>query len=112
MRSNPHFFYCSHCELFNDWPGHIVNFLIIKKSVDKVKEVCYTLVTIRKGNKKIMRIVRTEKIFLSQNEADTWTKFSQILEGLERESKNPDVSSLTNLVQDLLNDLWKNIEVE
>lgn len=59
-----------------------------------------------------MRIVRTEKIFLSQNEADTWTKFSQILEGLERESKNPDVSSLTNLVQDLLNDLWKNVEVE
>lgn len=59
-----------------------------------------------------MRIVRTEKIFLSQNEADTWTKFSQILDGLERESKNPDVSSLTNLVQDLLNDLWKNVEVE
>ena len=59
-----------------------------------------------------MRIVRTEKIFLSENEADTWTKFSQILDGLERESKNPDVSSLTNLVQDLLNDLWKNIEVE
>ena len=59
-----------------------------------------------------MKIVRTEKIFLSQNEADTWTKFSQILDGLERESKNPDVSSLTNLVQDLLNDLWKNVEVE
>ena len=59
-----------------------------------------------------MRIVRTEKIFLSQNEADTWTKFSQILDGLERESKNPDVSSLTNLVQDLLNDLWKNVKVE
>ena len=59
-----------------------------------------------------MRIVRTEKIFLSQNEADTWTKFSQILDGLERESKNSDVSSLTNLVQDLLNDLWKNVEVE
>ena len=59
-----------------------------------------------------MRIVRTEKIFLSQNEADTWTKFSQILESLERESKNPDVSSLANLVQDLLNDLWKNVKVE
>ena len=59
-----------------------------------------------------MRIVRTEKIFLSQNEADTWTKFSQIIDGMERESKNPDVSSLTNLVKDLLNDLWKNVEVE
>lgn len=31
MRSNPHFFYYLHCELFNDWPGRIVNFLIIKK---------------------------------------------------------------------------------
>ena len=59
-----------------------------------------------------MRIVRTEKIFLSQNEADTWIKFSQILEGLERESKNPDVSSLTNLVEDLMNDLRKNVAVE
>ena len=59
-----------------------------------------------------MRIVRTEKIFLSQSEADTWTKFSQILDGLERESKNPDVSRLTNLVQDLLNDLWKKVDVE
>ena len=52
MRSNPHFFYCSHCELFNDWPGRIVKILIIKKDIDKVKEVCYTLVTIRKGNKR------------------------------------------------------------
>ena len=59
-----------------------------------------------------MRIVRTEKIFLSENEVNTWTKFSQILEGLERESKKPDISSLANLVQDLLNDLWKNVEVE
>ena len=31
-------------------PGRIVKILIIKKSVDKAKEVCYTLVTIRKGN--------------------------------------------------------------
>ncbi len=59
-----------------------------------------------------MRIVRTEKIFLSQNEVDTWTKFSQILDGLAQEIKNPEVSSLTILVQDLLNDLWKNVEVE
>ena len=33
-------------------PGRIVKILIIKKSVDKVKEVCYTLITIRKGNKR------------------------------------------------------------
>ena len=29
-----------------------------------------------------MRIEKYEKIFLSENEADTWTKFGQILEGL------------------------------
>lgn len=37
---------------FTKRPGRIVKFLISKKSVDKVKEVCYTLVTIRKGNKR------------------------------------------------------------
>ena len=35
-----------------------------------------------------MRIEKREVIFLSQNEADTWTKFSQILEGIEKESEN------------------------
>lgn len=30
-------------------PGRFVKYLIIKKSVDKVKEICYTLVTIKKG---------------------------------------------------------------
>ena len=31
----------------------VVNFLIIEKGIDKVKEICYTLVTIRKGNKEL-----------------------------------------------------------
>ena len=31
-------------------PGHIVKYLIIEKGIDKVKEICYTLVTIKKGN--------------------------------------------------------------
>ena len=31
-------------------PGRIVNFLIIEKGIDKIKEMCYTLVTIKKGN--------------------------------------------------------------
>ena len=31
-------------------PGRIVNFLIIEKGIDKVKEMCYTLITIKKGN--------------------------------------------------------------
>ena len=30
-------------------PGRVVNFLIIEKGIDKVKEICYTLVTIKKG---------------------------------------------------------------
>ena len=30
-------------------PGRFVNFLIIEKGIDKVKEICYTLVTIKKG---------------------------------------------------------------
>ena len=57
-----------------------------------------------------MRIEKYEKIFLSQNEADIWTKFEQILEGLEKGCENPNTSSLVALIQDLLNDLWKEIE--
>lgn len=57
-----------------------------------------------------MRIEKYEKIFLSQNEADTWTKFEQILEGLEKGCENPDTSSLVALIQDLLNDLWGKVE--
>lgn len=57
-----------------------------------------------------MRIKKYEKIFLSQNEADTWTKFEQILEGLEKGCGNPDTSSLVALIQDLLNDLWEKVE--
>ena len=30
-------------------PGQVVNFLIIEKGIDKLKEMCYTLVTIKKG---------------------------------------------------------------
>lgn len=57
-----------------------------------------------------MRIKKYEKIFLSQNEADTWTKFEQILEGLEKGCENPNTSSLVALIQDLLNDLWEKVE--
>lgn len=34
-----------------------------------------------------MRIEKREVIFLSQKEADIWTKFSQILEGIEKEKR-------------------------
>lgn len=57
-----------------------------------------------------MRIKKCEKIFLSQNEADTWTKFEQILEGLERGCEDPNILSLVARIQDLLNDLWEEIE--
>ena len=57
-----------------------------------------------------MRIVKCEKIFLSQNEADTWTEFEQLLEGLERGSENPDTQNLINKIQSYLCDLWEEIE--
>ena len=57
-----------------------------------------------------MRIEKYEKIFLSQNEADIWTKFEQILEGLEKRCENLDTSSLVALIQNLLNDLWEKVE--
>ena len=57
-----------------------------------------------------MRIEKYEKILLSQNEADTWTKFEQILEGLEKRCENLDTSSLVALIQNLLNDLWEKVE--
>lgn len=57
-----------------------------------------------------MRIVKCEKIFLSQNEADTWTSFDQILEGLERGCENPETIILINKIQSLLSDLWEEIE--
>ena len=57
-----------------------------------------------------MRIEKREMIFLSQNEADTWTKFSQILEGIERESENPDIKDLVLETKSCLNALWDGIE--
>ena len=60
-----------------------------------------------------MRIEKYEKIFLSQNEAHTWTKFEQILEGLEKGCENLDTSSLVALIRNSLNDLWEKVgEVE
>lgn len=57
-----------------------------------------------------MRIVKCEKIFLSQNEADIWEKFGQILEGLERGCENPDRLNLIDEIQVLLGDLWEEVE--
>lgn len=60
-----------------------------------------------------MRIVKCEKIFLSQNEADTWLNFERILEGLDRGCENPDTVNLVNKIQSYLDDLYeKVVEVE
>ena len=38
-----------------------------------------------------MKIEKREVIFLSQKEVDVWTEFFQIVEGIERESNDPDI---------------------
>lgn len=57
-----------------------------------------------------MRIVKCEKIYLSQNEADTWIKFSQILEGIERESENPYILDIISEIVGHMSDLWEEVE--
>lgn len=57
-----------------------------------------------------MRIVKCEKIFLSQEEAGTWTKFSQILEELEKESENPYILDIIGEIIGHMSDLWEEVE--
>ena len=57
-----------------------------------------------------MRVVKSEKIYLSQNEFDIWSNFNQILSGLERESENPNTEELICKIQSLLDDLWEEVE--
>lgn len=57
-----------------------------------------------------MRIVRSEKIFLSQGEADTWTKFSLILEEIEEESEDSHILDLISDITGSMTDLWEEIE--
>lgn len=54
-----------------------------------------------------MKVVKCEKIFLSQEEADTWRKFSQILEELEKESENPYILDIIGEISSLMSDLWE-----
>lgn len=56
-----------------------------------------------------MRIEKREVIFLSQKEADIWTKFSQILEGIEKESENPYVLDIISKITCDMSDLWEEI---
>lgn len=57
-----------------------------------------------------MRIVKCEKIFLSQNEFNTWSNFYQILDGLERGSENLSTKELICKIQSLLDELWEEVE--
>lgn len=57
-----------------------------------------------------MRIEKREMIFLSQKEADIWTKFLQILEGIERESENPDILNHISEIVGHMSDLWEEVE--
>lgn len=57
-----------------------------------------------------MRIEKREAIFLSQKEADTWTKFSQILEGIKRETESPYIRDIINEIIVYMSDLWEKVE--
>lgn len=59
-----------------------------------------------------MRVVKCEKIYLSQNETVTWANFDRILEGMYRGCENPNTISLICKVQELLNELWEEVEDE
>lgn len=57
-----------------------------------------------------MRIEKREVIFLSQKEADIWTKFSQILERIEKESENPYILDIISEIVGNMSDLWEEVE--
>ena len=57
-----------------------------------------------------MRIVKCEKIYLSQNESDTWASFEKILDGLYRGCENPNTTELICKIQSLLGELWEEVE--
>lgn len=59
-----------------------------------------------------MRIVRSERVILSQNENNTWIGFVNILSGLARETQNPNTEKAILKIQNLLNDLWEEMDVE
>ena len=59
-----------------------------------------------------MRIVRSERVILSQNENNTWIDFDNILSGLARETQNPNTEKAILKIQNLLNYLWEVMDVE
>lgn len=57
-----------------------------------------------------MKIEKREVIFLSQKEADTWTKFSQILEEIEKETGSPYILDIVSKIIVHMADLWEEVE--
>lgn len=56
-----------------------------------------------------MRIVKCEKIYFSQKEADIWYDFEEILNGLKRGSECPDTLDTINIILDHMSDLWEKV---
>lgn len=59
-----------------------------------------------------MRIVKCEKIFLSQKESNIWIELDNILSGIARETQNLNTEKEILKIQELLNNLWEEMEVE
>lgn len=59
-----------------------------------------------------MRIIKSERIILSQNENDTWIMLDNILSGLARETDNLETKKDIVKIQNLLNDLWESLDIE
>ena len=59
-----------------------------------------------------MRIIKSERIILSQNENDTWIEFDNILSVLARETQNPNTEKAILKIQNILNELWEEMDVE
>lgn len=59
-----------------------------------------------------MRFVQSEKIILSQNEYAIWFKFENILSRLAKRTQNPNTKKTILEIQNLLNELWEEINVE
>lgn len=59
-----------------------------------------------------MRIVKSERIILSQIENDIWCEFDNFLTGLARGTENPNTKKTVLKVQELLSDLRENMDVE
>lgn len=59
-----------------------------------------------------MRIVKSERVILSQIENDIWCEFDNFLTGLARGTENPNTKKMVLKVQEILSDLRENMDVE